>query len=387
MPRKTRWHPSEEKDELVFAVCKRFLDQLGRQSDSQAAGEGGKKGAAAAVAEWLQEKKRRKDLTREKVYPFFREAVRRGFLVLRPPRNEDLTQRIRDTYHIGHSAGDDRSVQVIDVIRDEAIQHVTSAGADVVLSLVEKIGRKKQPVHIGLGGGYSAMMVARALASKVRSEPKCPSLVLHALSAGGFLVDKPQRSPMTYFSYFDDALTDVEFVGLFSPTVASYEDYDLVKDTPGVQDAFERAREIDIVVTSFARAQDEHGMLRQLIAYLTRKGRLPPDTIQDALAEGWVGDVQFRPFDSEGPMLGRSPARAVTLFELEDLVKMAKTDGKYVVLLARPCGECGQLKTEALRPLLTKPKLQLWTHLVLDVDTAGALLRSPPAGDTADCGE
>lgn len=387
MPRKPRWHPSKEDDELVFAVCKRFLDQLGRQSDSQVGGEGDKRGAAAAVADWLQKEKKRKELTREKIYPFFREAVRRGFLVLRPPRNKELAQRICDTYHIGHSPDDDRSVQVVDVIRDEAIQHVTSAGAEVVLSLVEKIGRKRQPVHIGLGGGYSAMMVARALASKVRSEPECPSLVLHALSAGGFLVDKPQRSPMTYFSYFDDALTSVEFVGLFSPTVTSHEDYKLVRDTPGVQDAFERAGEIDIVVTSFARAQDEHGMLRQLIAYLTEKGRLPPDTIRSALAEGWVGDVQFRPFDSEGPMLGQSLARAVTLFELEDLVKMARTDDKYVVLLARPCGECGQLKTDALKPLLTKPKLQLWTHLVLDVDTAAALLRSPQAGGTADDSE
>ena len=81
------------------------------------------------------------------------------------------------------------------------------------------------------------------------------------------------------------------------------------------------AGEIDIVVTSFARAEDEHGMLRQLLAHLTDGGRLPAGTIQDALAAGWVGDVQFRPYGSEGPIVGGSLARAVTLFELEDLVE------------------------------------------------------------------
>ncbi|NQT17070.1 MAG: hypothetical protein HQ582_30210, partial [Planctomycetes bacterium] len=180
MPRKPRWHPSQEDDELVFAVCCRFLKQLGRQSNPQSIGvEGGKKGAAAAVAEWLQRERGRADLTREKIYPFFREAERRGFLLLRPPREEHLAQRIVDTYRVGHSPGDDRSVQVVDVVRDEAIQHVTSVGADLVLSLVEEIGRKKEKVHIGLGAGYSAMMVARALAGRVRSDPDCPSLVLH----------------------------------------------------------------------------------------------------------------------------------------------------------------------------------------------------------------
>ena len=33
MARKKRWHPSQESDELVFAVCDRFLSHLARQYD------------------------------------------------------------------------------------------------------------------------------------------------------------------------------------------------------------------------------------------------------------------------------------------------------------------------------------------------------------------
>jgi len=295
--------------------------------------------------------------------------------------DDDLAQRIADTYHVGRELGDQREVQVVNVRRPEAIRHVTSAGAELVLSLVEKIGRRKRPVHIGLGAGYSAMMVARHLADRIRSDPDCPGLVLHALSAGGFQVDKPQRSPITYFNYFDGALTKVDFVALFSHTIVPNDDYERIRKSPGVQKAFERADEIDIVVTSFAWAHDEHGMLRQFLKHLVDAGELESDTIRRMLDAGWTGDVQFRPYSATGPILEECPVRAVTLFELSDLARIAHTEGKHVVLLARPCGECGTLKTEALRPLLTEPSLRLWTHLVVDVDTAGALLKSPNAAD------
>ena len=381
MPKKKRWHPSQETDELVFAVCDRYLAQLDEQYNPHSGNaDGGRKGAAAAIAEWLKEKWGREDLTREKIYPLFWEAARRRFLFLQPPREQYLSQRVTDTYQIGHDEDDERSVEVVNVRGSEAIRHVTSAGAERLLALVRKIGEHTQPVHIGLGAGYSAMMVAKYLASRIRSDPSCPSLVLHALSAGGFLVDKPQRSPIMYFNYFDDVLTEVEFVALFSQTIVSNQDYQQIRHSPGVQRAFERADEIDIVVTSFASAEDEHGMLRQFLEHLVAAGELDPSALQGMRDAGWIGDVQFRPYSPQGPIVEECPVRAVTLFELSDLVQIAQTPGKYVVLLARPCGECGRLKTESLKPLLTEPSLRLWTHLVLDVDTASALLSAPAAG-------
>ncbi|OHB83820.1 MAG: hypothetical protein A2V98_15765 [Planctomycetes bacterium RBG_16_64_12] len=388
MSKKKRWHPSHETDELVFAVCDRFLAQLDAQYNPHSANShGGRKGAAAATADWVRDKWGRADLTREKIYPLFWEAARRRFLVLQPPRELHLAQRIADTFGVGRAQGDDRTVRVVGAHGSDALQHVSTAGAELVLSLVEEIGRRRQPVHIGLGGGYSAMLVARHLAYRIRSDPDCPSLVLHAMSAGGFQADKPQRSPIGYFNYFDDALTKVEFVALFSHTIASNEDYERIQSSPDVRTAFARADEIDIVITSFSSAQDEHGMLRQFFEHLVTAGALPPDTIRQMLEVGWIGEVQFRPYSAHDPLLDECPVRAVTLFEISDLVRLAQTEDKHVVLLARPCAVCGALKTDALRPLLTSPELRVWTHLVLDVDTASSLLRSPAAVDVPTAAE
>jgi DNA-binding transcriptional regulator LsrR (DeoR family) len=375
MPRARRWHPAQEKDELVFAVCNRFLDQLGRPFDPHTEpAEGGRKGAASAIADWLREEWGRADLTREKIYPLFWEAARRNFLFLKPPREQHLAERIADRYDVPQYFQDDQTIQVVNARGHDAPRHVASAGADLVLSLIQKLGKKKKTVHVGLGAGLSAMMVAKRLAHRIYSDVKCPELVLHALSAGGFLVDQPQKAPITYFAYFDGALTKVDCVALFSETVVSTDEYERMRNSPGVAKSFERAKEVDIILTSFASAKDKHGMLGQFLEYLIKEEGLESRALKKMREAGWVGDVQFRPYSSEGPMTDNCPVRAVTLFELSDLVRTAQTEDKHVVLLAGPCGECGRLKTDALLPLLTRPELRVWSHLVTDLDTARELL-------------
>jgi hypothetical protein len=102
--RSARWQPSHESDELVFAVCDRFLRQLGVASGSASAAELGlkdeKKGAAAAVSHWLKEYWGRPDLNREKIYPLFWEAVQRGFMLLQPPMEKLLADRIGEHFAI-----------------------------------------------------------------------------------------------------------------------------------------------------------------------------------------------------------------------------------------------------------------------------------------------
>ena len=377
MSKAKRWHPAEESDELVFAVCDRFLWQLGKQYNPQPEDpEPDRKGAAAKVADWLKEDWDREDLTREKVYPLFWEAVRRDFVLLQPPREQDMARRIADEYGVDRYASDADTVQVVNARGPDAFRHVTAAGADLIYSLIRKLGDKKERIHIGLGGGFTSMMVAKRLANRVYSDPACPPLVLHALSAGGFLVEKAHKAPITYFSYFDGALPEIESVGLFSETVVSGDEYERVRSNLGVRLAMRRAREIDIVVTSLASAKDEHGMLGQYFGELVKEGDLDPAAVEKMDESGWVGDVQFRPFSAERPLLEECPVRAFTLFDIPDLVALAKTNDKYVVLLAGPCGECGRLKTDALRPLLENPELRLWTHLAVDLDTAIDLLDS-----------
>jgi len=384
-----RWHPSEERDELVFAVCARFLDQLGLQYGSGKREKGkadltkaDQRGAAAAVAEWLRQKYGHTVLSREQIYPIFWEAARRGFLLLQPPREQDFARQIAERHDVSRFAQDAETIQVVNVRGTEASSHVASAGADLLLSLIKKLGRKKKErgaadpsVHVGLGGGYSAMVVAKRLAERIYSDLDCPPLVLHALSGGGFLIDEPRKSPITYFTFFDDVLVDVKFVALFSATVVPSEQYEQVISNPGVRESFELAQQIDIVVTSFAQAGHRHGLLNQHLKHLMDTGALKPQDLDRMKAAGWIGDVQFRPYGPRGPILDECPVKAVTLFELADLVAMARREDKYVVLFAGPCGECGETKTEALLPLLTEPKLRLWTHLVTDVQTASQLLQ------------
>jgi len=66
--------------------------------------------------------------------------------------------------------------------------------------------------------------------------------------------------------------------------------------------------------------------------------------------------------------------RAVTLYELEDLVRIAGQKNKHVILIARQCGMCERTRAEALRPLLTNPNLKVFSTLVMDAATAKELL-------------
>jgi hypothetical protein len=85
--------------------------------------------------------------------------------------------------------------------------------------------------------------------------------------------------------------------------------------------------------------------------------------------------VQYRPYSKDGPIQENpDDMRAVTIFELDDFATMAATKNKHVLLIARQCGICGLTRANALRPLLTTPRLRLWSELVMDEATARALL-------------
>jgi len=226
-----------------------------------------------------------------------------------------------------------------------------------------------------LGAGFATMMLAQRMAARIYSDINCPRLVLHALSAGGFLVSEPHKAPTSYVSYFEGALPKVEYVALYAETVVNAdEDYARVKQNPGVRRSFDRRHEIDIVVTSLADARHEHGLLVRFLTSLIEEGVLESGVLERMLAAGWKGDVQFRPYTARGPLIEECPVRAVTLFELPELVALSRQPNKYVVLLGGPCAECGASKKEALLPLLSEPNLRLWTHLVTDVQTAKELL-------------
>ncbi len=374
------WHPAEESIELIYDVCQRFLNPgLGD----------GKTESVVEIAHWLAEKYNRPSLTREKIYPLFREAVKRNILILQPPLEVEWANRIKKIYNLEE---DRFNLSIVNVTGPTAARNVTSKAADIVINLIDKVANEKREeairnhqdpdnisVHLGMGAGLATMIVARRLANRVATGDNIPKLVLHAISTGGFFVDQPHKAPVTYFAYFDDIQAQVECIALFAETVVQTGEYERIKKNTGLNYCFKRRNEIDIIVTSLASSTHVHGLLKKYLDWLIEnKCEGLSQTVLDNMYEaGWVGDVQFRPYSKEGPLDDNiCPVRAVTLFELDELVEMAKTPGKYIVLVGAPCGQCGDSKFDAIQPLLTNEKLHLWTHLVTDVDTANELMEN-----------
>jgi len=329
----------EAEDELVFGVCHAFLK-----------------------GEKTEEIARSFGLTREGVYPLVVEGAARNYLLLCPPPRQELTDRLAARYGI-----DPTRIRVVATRGKPANEQVSWAGGDLVLDLVREVGARKKRVHLGLGSGWTTLQVARRLALRLRTEFGGPGLVLHALSSGFDIAD-PLRAPVAFFASFQDLPVKVDYLGLFVSAAVPWNMYEDVKTQPGVRESFEHAREVDIVVTSLASAADEHGALNRFLR-LWRN-----EALGDLRRQGWIGDVQYLPYSRQGPITVQGGVRAVTLFELDELVAMVKAGEKYVVLVGGPCGECGAPKTEALRPLLEEPHLRVWSHLVLDAGTAEQLV-------------
>lgn len=341
-------------DALLVRVCELFLE--------------GKK--TTEIARWVNRMLGHSDddpdrVTREQVYQFLEDARRQHFLELVPP-----SSTINGRIAARHGLDADR-ISVVSAVGATAHEYVASHAARLLLRLILKLDTRRRSserageVHVGLGAGWTTRTVAYHLAKAMREERTLPRLVLHALSCG-VDVEQPQTSPISFFGYFDDIPHEVEYVGLFASPIVESDHYEALKRDAGVADALKRKGEIDIIVTALASEGHEHfGLNRMLERY--------PEDVEFLRARRWVGDVQYRPFSNWLPIEEEAKHRVVTLFELPELVQLACQPEKYVIVAAGPC-HCGHTRHRAIRPLLTSPSLKLWTHLVLDLDTASELV-------------
>lgn len=336
----------------LLRVCEMFLE----------------KESVARIRDWvnarLLEEGHSIEVTREQIYRYINVAIDQGFFSLHAPPCYALNQRLIDLYSL--QGVDDRPLTVVNAIAPTAADHVAQEAAGLALSLIKKLGARKRTVHIGLGAGFTTLRIATYLAALLRAEERLPALVLHALSTG-FRVDQPHTAPMAFFSQFEPLGLKITYVGLFAPAVVATQNYPTVQQEPGVAQSFEARKDIDLVLTSLASANDDHGALNQFLA-------AHANDVTPLEREGWVGDVQYRPYSQQGPISQEADIRAVTLFDLPELVKMAQTPNKYVVVVAGPCTECERTRSDALWPLLEQRELKVWTHLVLDYQTAEELV-------------
>jgi DNA-binding transcriptional regulator LsrR (DeoR family) len=340
-------------DAVVFRVAQLFLGE-------RSAGI-----SPSAIAEQVtREFHRQPALTREAIYPLIGEAVRRGFLKLVPPVSQQLADRVSAKFpslatsilRVVETAGPQDNAKVAVVAAELAMGH-----------LAEIVKAKKSPlVGVGLGPGRATLDFCRAFGSLLAGYPEPVKLELVAISAG-CPANEPEYASISFFNLFPPHVVASK-VGLFAETLVPLEAFEKIKGQAGVREAFAARESIDLIVTSMGDVRDKHDLLSMFL----RQSKRDAERMQ---AGGWVGNVQYRPYTLKGPVQEKpSDLRAVTLFELEDLARIAGQKNKHVVLIARQCGRCERTRAEALRPLLTNPSLKVFSTLVLDAATASELL-------------
>lgn len=318
--------------------------------------------AAKATARTLNEELERRGI-RERANHHVVRVVLTGIweeqhLLLQPPADEELARQVAAYCRVSNE-----QVQVVrSPLGDEAatLQAAAQRAADITCMLIERLAESKKEVHVGIGAGQTSYLACVRLAQRlVASEPLLRAqrkLVFHAISPGCD-AERPLDDPSAKFALLDRIGLPTGFVGLFAEAVVPTERIEEVKRLPGTQRGYERKGEIDIVLTSFASRHSAHGLWNRYAACY-------PSALRQLDRLGWIGDLHFRPFAEDGPITQDVGIEAVTLFTIEELRKLAESDGKHVVLISGP------RKIDALIPVINCPALRCWDYLVTDVNSA-----------------
>jgi hypothetical protein len=227
--------------------------------------------------------------------------------------------------------------------------------------------KRGAPVGLGLGPGRATLEFCRFLSTRLKFLDEELKVRLVAITAG-CPATLLENAPISFLNLFPEPRVERK-LGLFAETLVRAGDFPGLSGHTGVKEAFAAKQDIDLVVTAMGDFDDPHDLLSLFLK----------DSGQDLKAlrrRGWLGNVQYRPFTATGPVReAPDELRAVTVFELQDLVDLAQKRTKEVILMARQCGICGRAHARALRALLTNPSLKVFSRLVLDRATAAELLK------------
>jgi DNA-binding transcriptional regulator LsrR (DeoR family) len=230
---------------------------------------------------------------------------------------------------------------------------------------------ERDAVHIGFAGGALLSETARLLArilQEASEEFRQLTFVFHAIVAG-FNPRNPLIDPNAFFSYFAGEPTlQVSFVNLLAPGFVTAEAARTLRTIKAIGDAYVRAKELDIVVTS-AGAHWTKGCSRLSQLY---KEEGPAESLSELQKANTIGDLLWRPISDSGPVEVETGVRALTLIDLPDLPPLIRAGNKVVVALG-PCGTCGGPKGDVLRAVLGW-KGHYITHVVVDSRTAAEAL-------------
>lgn len=306
-------------------------------------------------------------ITRQAGYKILGLAFERNYVWLSPPIEKHVVGDLAERYP--RSIVPTRTCVVPTRDRYDT-RKVAAVAAQRAIEICKELAQDRlgRPVGIGLGPGRATLDFCTEFGRLIAQEGSSASIALFAITAGG-PANEPEYASSSFFNLFPPYLVKKR-IALFAETLVTREEFPKIKRRPGVKEAFQAKKngEIDLVITSMGDIRDEHDLLRTFLDQADLKH-------DELIKKGWVGNVQYRPYTLSGPIHeSADDMRAVTLFELEDLAKMAEAKDKHVMLIARQCARCGRTRAAALKPLLTNPKLKVFSDLVMDVASATELL-------------
>ena len=230
----------------------------------------------------------------------------------------------------------------------------------------------RKDIHIGFAGGGLLRETARLLSRMLREgsrEFQDFTFVFHAMVAG-FNPRNPMNDPNAFFSYFaDHPMLNVTFINLLAPGIITAEAARSLRRIAAIKEAYDRAEELDIVVTS-AGAHWQTGCSRLCQLYQLESSA--SELLANLRKAKTIGDILWRPISNRGPVDIETGVRAMTLVDLRDLPSMIQKRKKVMLVLA-PCGTCGKSKREVLRAVLKWSEPYI-THVVADSRTAAEAL-------------
>jgi DNA-binding transcriptional regulator LsrR (DeoR family) len=307
------------------------------------------------------------EITRERVYHLLSYACAHNLLKFVPEVDTTLVYDLRKNY--------DR-LKEVETPHTAVFEGIANQAAEVLVRILRS--SRQETYHLAFAGSYTMQQTAREFARRLRGvlpEDFPRKLVIHTMVAG-FAAD-PSVDPLSFCSYFanDPAiLVDVDYEVMRAPSIVTPAEVKSLREQMQINRTLEKAKQLDLVVTSAAQFNDEHALFRKYVEENS------PRTFRALQAKGCLGDMLSRPIGPNGPLGDEDvDVRALTLMDLEQLPAFIE-NGKRVLCVIAPCSQCLKPKTDILRAIL---KHKLITDLVVDSRTARELLKSlEPGNDT-----
>jgi DNA-binding transcriptional regulator LsrR (DeoR family) len=311
-------------------------------------------------------------ITRTGVYDIIHQGVKKGLIYISPQRDEELRKKIYEKF-FSHDPTWRERICVVGTSPADDNQAVPHEAARIALEKAKHVwsdvGGKAGLVTLGIGPGQATLDFLRHLGRMLESDPAPPRFRLVALTAGSPAA-APHLAATSLFHHVPDRLVG-EKIGMFAGNLVSEEEFRSISDRPGVREAIavKQKGNIDIVVSSMGAFGDKHDLLSQHL----REAGIDVGGLRDEEGRALLGNVQYRPY-SAMRFVRNEKLRAVTLFELEELVDFAGKAGKTVILMVRRYGGSKGTRARALAVLMQRPDMRLFSHLVLDDVTAEDLI-------------